>query len=202
MAHPQYERMFASEADVVTIGKLALPSGRVVVCDPFFCASATSLSRPVPPGEYDVQLRRFTSSELGERIALARLLIGPGEPAVSFDIATRGPGDSRQVLVSSGIASYMDEVTRAAFAEVLVNYYRKHPDGNYYTDVLADEFKKSVLNRDNPHDPGQWNLHRLPGTELNVAMFASGLGDGSYASCWGLAATGEVVSLITDFGLL
>jgi hypothetical protein len=33
-------------------------------------------------------------------------------------------------------------------------------------------------------------------------MFQSGLGDGTYQSYWGLAESGEIVALITDFGLI
>jgi Protein of unknown function (DUF4241) len=202
MPHPRYERAFASDTDVVTIGKLDLPSGRVVVCDPYLCAEAHSFSRLAPPGEYDVQVRRLNSSEWGERIAFARLLIRPGDAVASFELATRGAGDSGRFLVNSGVASYMDDVTRVVFAEVLVNYYGRNPGGNYYTDVLEAEFKKSAVDQTNPLDPGRWNLHRLPGTELSVAMFASGLGDGAYQSWWGFAASGHLVSLVTDFLLL
>jgi hypothetical protein len=35
---------------------------------------------------------------------------------------------------------------------------------------------------------------------LDVALFASGLGDGMYASYWGWSK-GELVCLVTDFGL-
>ena len=37
---------------------------------------------------------------------------------------------------------------------------------------------------------------------LNVAMFASGHGDGMYPSFWGLNASGRVACLITDFQVL
>jgi hypothetical protein len=124
------------------------------------------------------------------------------DEAVAFEPATRGIGDSGRFFVDSGIACYMDDVTRTAFAEVLTNYYRTNPTGNYYTDVLNAEFKASGSDADDPFDLGKWNLHRVPGTELNVAMFASGLGDGWYSSWWGLGESGDVVSLVTDFGLM
>ena len=103
--------------------------------------------------------------------------------------------------MDSGVASYMDEVTRAAFAEVLANHYRKHPDGNYYSDVLEAEFKRSAR-PDDPEDLGRWNVHLLPGTDLNIVMFSGGLGDGRYESWWGVGENGGVVSLVTDFRLL
>jgi hypothetical protein len=200
--HPRdYKRAFAADADVIDIGKLDLPSGSVVACDPYFCASAHPFSRHVPAGKYEVQVCRKTSPEWGERIALARLHILPDVNAVAFEPATRGVGDAGRFFVDSGIASYMDDVTRVVFAEHLANYYRSHPDGNYYADVIEAELKKSSADPDNPLDSGKWTLHRVPGTELTVAMFASGLGDGWYTSWWGLSESGDVVSLVTDFGL-
>jgi Protein of unknown function (DUF4241) len=41
----------------------------------------------------------------------------------------------------------------------------------------------------------------LPG-QLNLALLSSGLGDGAYASYWGLDANDHPVVLLTDFGLL
>jgi hypothetical protein len=135
-------------------------------------------------------------------VALAKLILRPAKRAASFELATREPGDSGQFIVGSGMASFMDEVTRTAFARLLADYYAQHPSGNYYTDVLEREFKRSAANRDDPLEAGLWNIHRIPRTQSKIAMFASGLGDGGYRSWWGLGPDGEVVSLITDFGLL
>jgi hypothetical protein len=201
MDHQRYERAFARHSELLTIGKLALPSGRVVACDPFFCSDARSFARAIPRGDYAVQIRRSTSAEWGARIGLARLLVRPNEPIASFEPAVRGPGDAGRFFVESGLASYMDEATRAAFTELLATYYVENPQGNYYTDILEPEFRKSAVEQANPLTPGDWNLHRLPGTNLDVAMFACGLGDSAYQSWWGLGASGGVVALVTDFGL-
>ena len=196
MAQADYDAAFAKGEDVISIGKLHLPSGRVVACDPFFAADARPFQRAVDPGDYEVQLRRVTSPEWGDRIALARLLVHPRTKAASFESA--GGGYS----VDSGIGSFMDDETRAAFSALQMKFYQEHRSGNYYTDVLEKEFKKSAKQQDDPLDVGAWALHRVSGTKLNIAMFASGLGDGAYASWWGLSAGGDVVSLVTDFGLL
>jgi hypothetical protein len=45
-------------------------------------------------------------------------------------------------------------------------------------------------------------LHQVPGSGLQVAIFTTGLGDGWYASWWGLDRDGEVTSLVTDFSLI
>lgn len=202
MSNLTYEEAFASPHQVVTVGKLHLPSGKIVACDPYFCANAAPFTRQVAPGNYDVQLYLSNSHEWGQRIALARILFRPGATAVAFEEAFKPDADSSGYFVDSGVGSFMDELTREKFAEVLAKFYRSHPMGNYYTDVLAKEFKRNAANLQNPNDLGKWNLHKLPDSDLKVAMFASGLGDGYYESYWGLSEDGTIVSLITDFKIL
>jgi Protein of unknown function (DUF4241) len=189
------------DGEWISIGDLALPSGRVVVCDPFFCGDAKCLTRLVPPGAYAVQLCRIVTPQWGARIALARLAIRSDESAAHFERATSGSGGATTFNVQAGIASYMDEDTRVQFADVLSHYYETHAQGNYYSDILEQEFKKNAVNATDEFDIGQWNVHRLTATKLNIAMFASGLGDGAYSSWWGMSEAGGVVSLTTDFGL-
>lgn len=200
MPQPDFDDGFPN-AEQITVGRLDLPTGRIVACDPFFCADAQCFSRSVAPGTYDVNVVRVASPEWGVRIALAQLQIMPGVVAARYETATRGIGDSGLFYIHSGIASYMDEETRVEFGDVLKRYYETHPGGNYYTDILEAEFKRSAIDRDDPFDVGQWNLHRPGGSTQRVAMFSSGLGDGGYTSSWGLSGSGEVVSLVTEFGL-
>lgn len=78
------EEAFASIHQVVTIGQLNLPSGRVVACDPYFCSSAVPFSLTVAPGTYEVQLYQINSQEWGQRIALARILFTDGKGIRAF----------------------------------------------------------------------------------------------------------------------
>jgi Protein of unknown function (DUF4241) len=196
-----YEKAFASEEQVVTVGKLNLPSGKVVACDPYFCANAVPFSWTVPPGTYEVELCIINSQEWGQRIALARILVKPGR-VVAFERAVKEFTDSNDYFVDSGTGSFIDELTCQALADVFTKYYRSNPQGNYYTDVLAAEFKMSAINPQDPNDIGKWNLHYLPDSASNVAMFASGLGDGFFGSFWGVDEDGEILSLVTDFKIL
>jgi hypothetical protein len=149
-----------------------------------------------------VQLYRVHSPEWGRRIALARILLQPHEPTVAYEKAICEGSDSGACFVDSGVGSFMDEATRAAFAEHLADYYRAHPRGNYYTDVLEDEFKRSSADPADPEDAGSWTFHLLRGGEMNLAIFSSGLGDGHFESHWGLTRGGEPTFLVTDFNLL
>src|SRR6185369_5856681 len=160
--------------DVIDLGKLHLPSGQIAACDPYFCSSAVPFVRAVRPGDYQVQLCRVNSSEWGLRIALARIVFLPGKRAMSFEKAMMESTGSNEYFVDSGVGSFMDEITRKAFAELLANYYRANPGGNYYLDVLAAEFKKSAVSPDDVNDIGKWNVHVWPDSKMNVAMFSTG----------------------------
>lgn len=203
MAIHFYDEAFRSpRCEVINPGKLNLPSGKVVVCDPFFSSLAAPFERAVSPGEYDVQLCRADSGVLGKRIALARIVVRPGARATVYEKAIMEQTNSNTSSVESGLASFMDESTRKEFVAVMARFYHESPDGNYYGEKLAAEFRKSAMYPDDPDDAGMWAVHYLPGSALNVVMFASGAGDGVYESFWGLSQEGEIVSLVTDFRIL
>jgi hypothetical protein len=196
-----YDDAFATH-QLVRLGNLALPTGRVVVCDPYFCAGAEPFARAVAPGSYEVELCIVASPDWGRRVALARIVFDRDTQPARYEEAVKEPSGATGFFVDSGVASYLDLETRDVFANVLADHYRRNPDGNYYLDVLAAEFKRSAFDPDDPFDVGRWNMHDVPGSTLNVAMFSSGLGDGSFRSFWGVNEHDAATSLVTDFGLL
>jgi hypothetical protein len=84
----------------------------------------------------------------------------------------------------------------------VARFYQENPNGNYYDDMLAAEFARSS-DPSRPTHAGDWNLH-FPRRDdpRNVAMFASGLGDGSYSAIWGVANDEQPTMLVVDFELL
>ena len=197
-----YDAAFESNYEVLHLGALALPTGQVVACDPFYVGIAKPFRRVVSPGRYDVQLCRAELPDEGPRIALARIVFIPTERPVAYQRAVKVGGDSSSYSVESGLGSFMDESTRHQFVDVMARYYLHNPDGNYYSAELADKFKKSALYPDDPDDAGSWAVHALGEGGANIMMFASGLGDGAYDSYWGIGATNNPVCLVTDFRLL
>src|SRR5262249_10161696 len=114
---PAYEAAFAPD-ELLRIGTLYMPSGKVVACDPFFCASASAFSRQIAPGEYEIQVRSINTGKWGRRIAFARVIFKKNDRAHTLEKAMMDSG-SDGFFVDAGIASYMDELTRAKFADVL-----------------------------------------------------------------------------------
>ncbi len=65
---------------------------------------------------------------------------------------------------------------------------------NYYNDVIATEV---AVNDE------EWTLHQpMSDSDLNVAIFHSGWGDGVYPVLWGLSAEGEAMVLFVDFTVM
>lgn len=173
------------------IGRLRIPSGQLLACDPFFCETARPFAARVPRGEFPLQLAlaRFGREE---RVALARLSFLP-EPVVRWEPArlqggAAGPGDAAGYGVDSGTGAFMD---LAAWQEV-VRRMAREPQA--FSERLYGELDR------NDAPARAWAVLRLgPGS---MALFSSGWGDGGYASYWGYDRRGRLAALLTDFQVL
>ncbi len=174
------------------IGKLAVPSGRIVACDPFVCDGIEAFSRRVPVGKFPVQLA-VARLEHDERVAFARILFAD-RPAERWEMALR-PGQTLTALKPGYIHGYGVDTGTGAFMDAAA----QAP----YLAATADEAATmrlvDVLNAA-PVGSRAWLLR--PYGHANVAMFSSGWGDGFYASYFGLDSAGRVVALVTDFGVV
>jgi hypothetical protein len=165
---------------VVAAGSVAVPSGRVVVGDPFFLP-AKPLTRQVKAGTYPVELAIARSKDWGKRVAFARMRISDAPVARWEEAGSFG--------VDAGLACILDATTAQTLEKAMAAFDKRHPKGNYYEDVLA---------RDLPGD-ALWGSHRPdPGKSGNAIVFSSGLGDGAYTCYWGLDAKGGVAQLVVD----
>ena len=213
--------------EVVEVGDVLLPSGKIIACDPSYLYEDiidTAFEMSVPPGSYPVSLSiaRFNTPEYGMRIACAKIQFrslyvnysqlplpavdgeGPGgwglgiasiaEVAISWQMATR-PGQNIATLpfdhifcygVDAGLGCFMDHQTAFRHVPSMVE------------DHLA-YYKDGILKALYPTQ-GQWGIQSFEGG-MNICIFHSGWGDGCYASYWGLDAGGNVVCLVTDFGI-
>lgn len=188
---------------LVNLGKLYMPSGKIFCCDPFLSDEVNAIERTVPPWHFDVQLSIVTLPQWGPHVALAGLMLSEREP-VSWQEATHVISGERfsGFRVDAGLACFMDQETRELFTRVVDEFYKRDPEGNYYDDVLAAEFKQNA-EPDSPRQSGDWDLHYpVKGDPRNIAIFASGLGDGFYTPHWGLDDRGQPAMLVVDFGIL
>jgi hypothetical protein len=198
-----YFRTSNPNAQLVNLGKLYLPSGRIYCCDPFLSDEVAALETTIAPGSYDVQLSIATSPEWGPRVALGGLVTS-AEPTIAWREASyqsnHEPASSFRV--DAGLACFMDAETQQLFTKVIDNFYRERPDSNYYDDILAREFNLNA-EPNSPRQDGDWALHYpVPGDPRNIAMFATGLGDGYYSAYWGFDQSQRPSMLVADFQLI
>ncbi|MEM7030775.1 MAG: DUF4241 domain-containing protein [Chloroflexota bacterium] len=178
------------------IGPLNLPTGRIIACDPFYVGEefTAPFERQVEPGKYPVIVVTGDFGWWGNRVAFAGVKLSDSKPArweLAKNILDQEAFNSLYG-VDGGIGSFSDSEAAELLHQTLTAFYQQNPTGNYYEDILADEFALHV----------NWNDHRPdPQEKLNVIMFSSGFGDGVYSSYWGLDIDGDVAWLVTDFQL-
>jgi len=200
-------RVLPSSAGSVTVsvveaGRLRLPAGDVIAADPFAAADTPPLAVKLPPGDYPVRLCRLRyAASPYEAIAAARLEVAEGDP-VTWQLALvagrrprrLAPGEIVGYPVDSGSGAFVSPGAALLFGQRLAR--RGRLDTGYIRQFSA------ALEANAPKGGGWANLVLDPASGLNMIVFQSGYGDGVYASYWGYAASGALVCLVTDFGLV
>ncbi|QYJ67519.1 DUF4241 domain-containing protein [Flavobacterium litorale] len=202
--------MNAQELVEIHIGDINLPTGKIIVTDPFFRVEQQPFFRKVTPGTYPVYVYMSEIDELHHRVAYSKIkfkaenaskwIMALTDDITPEEIDELGENEFYGFAVESGLACFIDEKTNTALAARMEALEQENPEGNYYDDVLAGEFKKYSGSNKYSRNLGDWNNH-LPNkdSEDNAMMFAAGWGDGYYPVYWGLNEAGEAVELIIDF---
>ncbi|GAA4310578.1 DUF4241 domain-containing protein [Mucilaginibacter gynuensis] len=192
---------------LLEIGNLNVPTGKIVACDPLVTVNYTPFNKTVKPGIYPVKIYIAETKESGERYAIAKLefsskkadkwvlALQDGEDTAEL----KNPDDYFGFPVDAGLGGFFDYKAGLEYGKFTDQFQKEHPNGNIYEDYLASEFKK---NAKKPNEEGDWINLKIPNSDLNITMFHSGYGDGSYPAYWGMTKNNEIVSLIIDFFVL
>jgi hypothetical protein len=176
-------------------GELVVTSGRVVACDPLTDPEAGPFARAVPPGRHPVVLSVAHFEDGDQRVAAAvvrfadaraarwELALLPGQ-----DAGELGEGEVFGYGVDSGTGCFMDE-------EAAQGLLRKLDESDEYYEEIIDEMDKTYV-----HTWSWANVEMTP-AGANLVAFSTGVGDGLYASYFGLDDAGRPVSLVTDFSM-
>jgi hypothetical protein len=151
----------------------------------------------VAAGTYPVTLLTAAPAGGGPGdVAAAMVRFAPGDPVrwemavvEGQDPATLEPGAIFGYSVDSGTGAFTSAEARAALDDA-------DAFEAYMTSVLAalePSGDVAVLSADIPIDPG---------SGANAIVFPSGLGDGYFASYFGVDAAGTPIVLLTDFALI
>jgi hypothetical protein len=204
------DEMNSQELVEIHVGDVNLPTGKIIVADPFFSMEQQPFARTVEPDKYPVFIYMAEIDKLHHRIAYAKIKFRP-EEATKWILALTGDLSQEELddldedefygfPVESGLACFLDEETNAELVEKIDALQEKSPEANYYDEVLADEFRKYSGKNNFSRELGDWNDHRPNAdSDNNVVMFSAGWGDGYYPAYWGLNDNGDTIELVIDF---
>lgn len=193
-----------------TMENCGFPTGRVIATDPLACLQSpkrtTVLEPRILPGNYPVILAVMDSSVAGRRIVGAKMKITSGA-AVKYEPAgalMKKDGQWEKTFagipVDAGLVCFCDERAAQGYWQFLDKWYGQNPDGNVYDDYFAGLFAGSYeRNPEYQRPEGDFLLWENPEDGTQIAMFASGLGDGFYAPYWGLDEDGKICELVVIF---
>ena len=202
---------FVGEADekryplrTIRIGELPIPSGRVILVDPFLMSTRDRpLTVSVPPGRYPVDLAVADAGDSGQRVALARLLISD-TPPVRWALAVTDEQDPA-TLTGDQIFGYGVDAGTGAFVDAGVPTWLE----GRYPSSDADGYMALVDSWQARGEAAAPELGIPYGFALveplgpgGAAMFSSGWGDGYYASWVGYGADDRPVVIVTDFAVI
>jgi hypothetical protein len=179
------------------VADLQVTSGALLAADALISSTGIGFIKRVARGRYPVILSIARFEDEDERVAFAMLRFRP-EPPRSWEVALalgQDPADLEDdeiygYPVDSGTGCFMDLDAQRAWVRM--------------SDTAAQELSDALLRELEQNDVPSWSWAEMlfdPAKGTNQVSFSTGLGDGVYASYWGLDADGEVVSLVTDFGL-
>ncbi len=165
------------------LGALALPDGRVVVCDPH--DPGGPLARRLAAGRYRVQLRVADLGGRDQRAAAVILMAGD-RPPVRWESADDEGGAEHKLSVDSATGCLAGPAALAALYA---------PGGADAVDELVEALAQTE------RATWCWANHELA-ADGNLVAFSAGYGDGVYPVFWGLRADGEPVCLLVDLRVL
>jgi hypothetical protein len=102
--------------------------------------------------------------------------------------------------VEAGMACFCDQDSAISYWQFLEQWYKENKDKNIYDDFFAELFAKSYDEfPEFQREGGDFLFWKNPRDNSEIAMFASGLGDGYYSAFWGFDDIGEICDLVVLF---
>lgn len=175
------------------MGDITLSSGKLIACDPLVDCKHP-LAKPVPTGRFPVHLA-ISSVNGDERVALAKIVFKEGD-IDSWEMALFEGDDPRKLKPGSYIGYGVDSAT-GGFADpqaAMAMNAKIAEGGMSYIDGLLERMRATMAKT------RLWYMH--PTEQGEVAMFMSGMGDGSYPTFWGYDKNRQLVAAITDFRMV
>ena len=195
--------------DVLNIGKVSFPTGKIIACDPLIeLEDAPAYMQNIPPGNYNVDISVALSEKFGDRYACVKVTINDNKPAY-YDLGVIGNEDLDEELeddeyfgfcVDAGMGCILDKSTQSAFKEYWEQRCEKEEGIDPYNDLFCDLLEESYDKYPKyQREGGDWLNWKVPETELNIPIFASGWGDGVYPVYFGYDDNDEICGVYILF---
>ena len=197
------------EVDTLDIGKINLPTGEILACDPLVeLGEARTYIQKTPIGKFPVKICVVPSREYGDRYACVKVEFNKNKPVV-YELAVTGNEEEMDEAgedeyygfgVDAGMGCVADKKSQNEYSK----YWKKleeeeeadNPFDDIFDDILIENAKKYPKYQ---RDCGDWANFIIPNTDLNIPVFASGWGDGDYPCYFGYDEKGKLCGFYIHF---
>ena len=154
------------KVDVLDIGTVHFPTGKVFACDPLVSLEdAQTFLQTVPAGTYPVHICVVPSEKYGDRYASVKVSISDEKP-VRYELAMTGFEDLEEELdddayfgfgVDAGMGCIADIKTQEAFKTYWTKRKEEDPDIDPYNDLFDDLLEENAeANPKYQSEHGDW----------------------------------------------
>lgn len=193
-----------------TFDSVSFPSGELIAADPICYLqddkAVTYLKETITPGKYPITIAIADNDLTGIRMVGMRLKVTDEETLSYHDAETYriDEGEKKEAIsgipVDAGMSTFCDKKAAEAFWSFLRTWYAENEGSNLYDDYLARFFQESYeAHPDLQREEGDFIRYRVPGSDQEIVMVATGFGDGFYSVFWGHDKNGFITELVTLF---
>ncbi|AZB27599.1 DUF4241 domain-containing protein [Chryseobacterium bernardetii] len=199
------DEIMEQKMETMEIGNVSLPSGKVIVRDPlvYLNQKEQPFFVEVPRGDFPVTVAVVKLEDWGDRYAAVKVEFTKEKP-VLYREALIGIENIEDVNDDAFFGFNVDAGLACITDPEVVPYVEKFIEeldvANIYDDYFAELFAKSYKeNPKNQRDLGDWINWKVPNTEYQIPIFASGVGDGVYPVYFAYDGQGQLCGLYIHF---
>lgn len=203
------EKIGQAVLDILQIGMLHLPTGKVLVCDPLIDLEiALPFIQEVPPGNYPVSICVSLDEDYGNRYVCVKIAVGNTKP-VRYELGMTGNEDLDEIIdegeyfgfnVDTGMGCICDLKGQEAFKTYWKQRESVEEGIDPYNDLFCELLEENYeANPKYQREGGDWLNWTIPGSDCNIPIFASGWGDGLYPCYFGYDAENKVCGIYILF---
>lgn len=196
------EKIGEMAVDILDIGEVNLPTGEILACDPLVeLEEAKAYIQKTPVGKYPVRIAVVPSEDYGDRYACVKVEFSKNTPVV-YELAVTGEEEKMDEAAEDeyygfGVDAGMGCVADKKSQDKYIKYWNKLEEDGEADDPYDDIFEELLAESAQQFPKyqrtgGDWANWTIPGTELNIPVFASGWGDGDYPCYFGYDEKGEL----------